>query len=178
MSLLTIKEGIFKLKAATGNAHLTGEDFDNRLVSHFVQEFKRKNKKGAPPHLTIFHCVLTSSPQIYLPTLVLSVVSVLPAGVLIKGVVMLGYAEITWAEAKDTLLYLRYLLYISFPSLFCPLLMQAHYTFRTKCCRSWNGEDLGANKGTRFTLLVRRSGVRCEFVGAGVSALVYPFSYS
>merc|ERR1712045_924523 len=28
-----------------GDTHLGGEDFDNRLVNHFVQEFKRKNKK-------------------------------------------------------------------------------------------------------------------------------------
>ena len=44
--LLAIEEGIFKVKATAGDAHLGGEDFDNRLVNHFVQEFKRKNKKG------------------------------------------------------------------------------------------------------------------------------------
>ena len=44
-SLLTIEEGIFEVKATAGNTHLGGEDFDNRLVDHFVQEFKRKNKK-------------------------------------------------------------------------------------------------------------------------------------
>ena len=33
-----------KGKAAAGDAHLGGEDFDNRLINHFVQEFKRKNK--------------------------------------------------------------------------------------------------------------------------------------
>lgn len=46
VSLLTIEEGIFEVKATAGDTHLGGEDFDNRLVSHFVQEFKRKNKKG------------------------------------------------------------------------------------------------------------------------------------
>ncbi|KIM73181.1 hypothetical protein PILCRDRAFT_15429 [Piloderma croceum F 1598] len=45
VSLLTIEEGIFKVKATAGDTHLGGEDFDNRLVNHFVQEFKRKNKK-------------------------------------------------------------------------------------------------------------------------------------
>lgn len=45
VSLLTIEEGIFEVKATAGDTHLGGEDFDNRLVSHFVQEFKRKNKK-------------------------------------------------------------------------------------------------------------------------------------
>ena len=44
--LLTIEEGIFEVKATAGDTHLGGEDFDNRLVNHFVQEFKRKHKKG------------------------------------------------------------------------------------------------------------------------------------
>jgi len=42
---LTIEEGIFEVKATAGDTHLGGEDFDHRLVNHFVQEFKRKNKK-------------------------------------------------------------------------------------------------------------------------------------
>eukprot|EP00607_Mallomonas_marina_P007115 CAMPEP_0182437066 /NCGR_PEP_ID=MMETSP1167-20130531/84792_1 /TAXON_ID=2988 /ORGANISM="Mallomonas Sp, Strain CCMP3275" /LENGTH=665 /DNA_ID=CAMNT_0024629853 /DNA_START=79 /DNA_END=2076 /DNA_ORIENTATION=- len=45
VSLLTIEEGIFEVKATAGDTHLGGEDFDNRLVEHFVQEFKRKFKK-------------------------------------------------------------------------------------------------------------------------------------
>ncbi|XP_026413981.1 probable mediator of RNA polymerase II transcription subunit 37c isoform X2 [Papaver somniferum] len=45
VSLLTIEEGIFEVKATAGDTHLGGEDFDNRMVNHFVQEFKRKNKK-------------------------------------------------------------------------------------------------------------------------------------
>ncbi|THU81837.1 HSP70-domain-containing protein [Dendrothele bispora CBS 962.96] len=45
VSLLTIEEGIFEVKVTAGDTHLGGEDFDNRLVNHFVQEFKRKNKK-------------------------------------------------------------------------------------------------------------------------------------
>ena len=46
VSLLTIEEGIFEVKATAGDTHLGGEDFDNRLVNHFSQEFKRKYKKG------------------------------------------------------------------------------------------------------------------------------------
>lgn len=46
VSLLTIEEGIFEVKATAGDTHLGGEDFDNRLVNHFSQEFKRKHKKG------------------------------------------------------------------------------------------------------------------------------------
>ncbi len=45
VSLLTIDDGIFEVKATSGNTHLGGEDFDSRLVQHFTQEFKRKNKK-------------------------------------------------------------------------------------------------------------------------------------
>merc|ERR1712183_586025 len=45
VSILTIEEGIFEVKSTAGDTHLGGEDFDNRLVNHFVHEFKRKNKK-------------------------------------------------------------------------------------------------------------------------------------
>merc|ERR1719399_295696 len=45
VSLLTIDDGIFEVKATAGGTHLGGEDFDNRLVDHFTQEFKRKFKK-------------------------------------------------------------------------------------------------------------------------------------
>ncbi|RAL10757.1 molecular chaperone Hsp70 [Aspergillus homomorphus CBS 101889] len=45
VSLLTIEEGIFEVKATAGDTHLGGEDFDNRLVNHFSTEFKRKFKK-------------------------------------------------------------------------------------------------------------------------------------
>jgi heat shock 70kDa protein 1/2/6/8 len=44
VTLLTIDGGIFEVKATAGNTHLGGEDFDNRLVNHFVDEFKRKNR--------------------------------------------------------------------------------------------------------------------------------------
>lgn len=45
VSLLTIEEGIFEVKATAGDTHLGGEDFDNRMVSYLAQEFKRKVKK-------------------------------------------------------------------------------------------------------------------------------------
>jgi len=45
VSLLTIDDGIFEVKATAGDTHLGGEDFDNRLVAWCVQEFKRKHKK-------------------------------------------------------------------------------------------------------------------------------------
>ena len=45
VSVLTIEDGIFEVKSTSGDTHLGGEDFDNRMVNHFIQEFKRKNKK-------------------------------------------------------------------------------------------------------------------------------------
>ena len=45
MSILTIEDGIFEVKSTSGDTHLGGEDFDNRMVNHFIQEFKRKHKK-------------------------------------------------------------------------------------------------------------------------------------
>lgn len=46
MSVLTIDDGsLFEVKSTAGDTHLGGEDFDNRLVSHFVQVFKRKHQK-------------------------------------------------------------------------------------------------------------------------------------
>ena len=45
VSLLSIEDGIFEVKATAGDSHLGGEDFDNMLVEHFCQEFKRKHKK-------------------------------------------------------------------------------------------------------------------------------------
>merc|ERR1711861_5719 len=45
VSLLTIEDGIFEVKATAGDTHLGGEDFDDRLVKHFTAEFKRKHKK-------------------------------------------------------------------------------------------------------------------------------------
>jgi len=45
VSLLTIDDGIFEVKATAGDTHLGGEDFDQRLVQHFVAEFKRKHRK-------------------------------------------------------------------------------------------------------------------------------------
>ena len=44
VSLLTIEDGIFEVKATAGDTHLGGEDFDNRMVEWCMQEFHRKNK--------------------------------------------------------------------------------------------------------------------------------------
>ncbi|XP_072115377.1 heat shock 70 kDa protein 1 [Mobula birostris] len=45
VSILSIDDGIFEVKSTAGDTHLGGEDFDNRMVNHFIEEFKRKYKK-------------------------------------------------------------------------------------------------------------------------------------
>lgn len=46
VSLLTIDEGsMFEVRTTSGDTHLGGEDFDNRMVNHFVSEFRRKHRK-------------------------------------------------------------------------------------------------------------------------------------
>merc|ERR1712100_15508 len=44
VSLLTIDDGIFEVRATAGDTHLGGEDFDNRMVDYFREEFKKRNK--------------------------------------------------------------------------------------------------------------------------------------
>ncbi|KAF5365763.1 hypothetical protein D9758_003177 [Tetrapyrgos nigripes] len=44
VSLLNINSGVFAVKATAGDTHLGGEDFDNTLLEHFKNEFKRKSK--------------------------------------------------------------------------------------------------------------------------------------
>ena len=44
VSLLSIDDDLFEVKATAGDTHLGGEDFDSRLVEHFIKEFKKKSK--------------------------------------------------------------------------------------------------------------------------------------
>ena len=44
VSLLTLDDGLFEVRATAGDTHLGGEDFDSRLVNYFMEEFKRKHK--------------------------------------------------------------------------------------------------------------------------------------
>jgi molecular chaperone DnaK (HSP70) len=46
VSLLTIEDSIFEVKATVGDMHLGREDFNKCLMNHLIQEFKCKNKKG------------------------------------------------------------------------------------------------------------------------------------
>jgi heat shock protein 1/8 len=45
VTLLTIEDGVFEVKATAGDTRLGGEDFDTRLVQHFTLDFNRKHKK-------------------------------------------------------------------------------------------------------------------------------------
>jgi len=45
VSILSIEDSIFEVKATAGDTHLGGEDFDTKLVEYFIQEFKRLHKK-------------------------------------------------------------------------------------------------------------------------------------
>jgi L1 cell adhesion molecule like protein len=44
VSVLTLDDGAFEVRATTGNTHLGGEDFDNRVVEFLAKEFERKHK--------------------------------------------------------------------------------------------------------------------------------------
>lgn len=45
VSILTLYKGNFQVEAVDGDAHLGGEDFDIRLVNHFVEEFQKEHNK-------------------------------------------------------------------------------------------------------------------------------------
>merc|ERR1711868_308456 len=45
VSLLSIEDGVFEVKATAGDTHLGGEDFDNRMVDYFTAEFKKRTRK-------------------------------------------------------------------------------------------------------------------------------------
>ncbi|KAJ3165521.1 ATPase with role in protein import into the ER [Geranomyces variabilis] len=51
VSLLTIDDGIFEVLATSGNTHLGGEDFDNRVIEHFTRIWKKKTGKDCTTDL-------------------------------------------------------------------------------------------------------------------------------
>merc|ERR1712066_829221 len=60
VSILSIEDGIFEVKSTAGDTHLGGEDFDNRMVDHFVNEFKRKHKKDLTGNKRAFRRLRTA----------------------------------------------------------------------------------------------------------------------
>jgi len=45
VTLLSIDNGVFEVLATSGNTHLGGEDFDQRLMEYCIQQFKRQNNR-------------------------------------------------------------------------------------------------------------------------------------
>lgn len=45
VSLLTIDNGVFEVVATNGDTHLGGEDFDQRVMEHFIKLYKKKTGK-------------------------------------------------------------------------------------------------------------------------------------
>merc|ERR1712157_437658 len=45
VSLLTIDHGVFEVRATSGDTHLGGEDFDQRVMQHFMKVFSKKHGK-------------------------------------------------------------------------------------------------------------------------------------
>jgi len=45
VSLLTIDSGVFEVVATNGDTHLGGEDFDQRVMEHFIKLYKKKKGK-------------------------------------------------------------------------------------------------------------------------------------
>uniref|UniRef100_A0A673UCK9 Heat shock cognate 71 kDa protein n=1 Tax=Suricata suricatta TaxID=37032 RepID=A0A673UCK9_SURSU len=60
VSILTIEDGIFEVKSTAGDTHLGGEDFDNRMVNHFIAEFKCKHKKDISENKRAVRCLHTA----------------------------------------------------------------------------------------------------------------------
>lgn len=45
VSVLELGDGVFEVKSTNGDTHLGGEDFDNKIVNHFLDEIKKDHKK-------------------------------------------------------------------------------------------------------------------------------------
>merc|ERR1712078_777389 len=63
VSLLTIDNGVFEVVATNGDTHLGGEDFDQRVMEHFIKVFNKKTGKdmSLPVFLlkTLMKCSMT-----------------------------------------------------------------------------------------------------------------------
>jgi heat shock protein 5 len=45
VSILSIEEGVFEVISTSGDTHLGGEDFDQRVLDYFMKLIKRKHNK-------------------------------------------------------------------------------------------------------------------------------------
>uniref|UniRef100_A0A2K5HDN3 Heat shock protein family A (Hsp70) member 8 n=1 Tax=Colobus angolensis palliatus TaxID=336983 RepID=A0A2K5HDN3_COLAP len=63
VSILTTEDGIFEVKSTARDTHLCGEDFDNRMINHFIAEFKHKHKKDISENKRAVRCLSKRTPS-------------------------------------------------------------------------------------------------------------------
>ena len=61
VSILSIDDGVFEVKATGGDTHLGGSDFDQRIVEHLIQEFQQKNKMAIGDNKRAVRRLLTAA---------------------------------------------------------------------------------------------------------------------
>ena len=61
VSILSVDDGIFEVKATSGNSHLGGEDFDNRIVDYIIDDIKKRFKKDIKDNMKAVRRLKTAS---------------------------------------------------------------------------------------------------------------------
>jgi L1 cell adhesion molecule like protein len=61
VSVLSIDDGVFEVKATGGDTHLGGSDFDQRIVEHLIQEFQQKHKMAIGENKRAVRRLLTAA---------------------------------------------------------------------------------------------------------------------
>ena len=61
VSLLSLEDGVFEVKATAGDTHLGGEDIDTRIVNYVLDEFKRKHKVDLSDNKKVVRRIRTSA---------------------------------------------------------------------------------------------------------------------
>uniref|UniRef100_A0A2K6LL05 Heat shock 70 kDa protein 6 n=1 Tax=Rhinopithecus bieti TaxID=61621 RepID=A0A2K6LL05_RHIBE len=64
VSVLSFDPGVFEVKATAGDTHLGGEDLDNRLVNHFMEEFRGKHGKDLSGNKRALHRLRTACERV------------------------------------------------------------------------------------------------------------------
>ena len=85
VTLLSIDDGIFEVKATAGDTHLGGEDFDRRMIEYCIQDFKRKHKKDLSDSKRAIRRLQTSCEQAK-KTLSSSTVATIEIDALFEGI--------------------------------------------------------------------------------------------
>ena len=98
VTLLTIEDGIFEVKATAGDTHLGGEDFDRRMIEYCIQDFKRKHKRDISQNKKAI-CRLHNSCETAKKTLSSSTVVSIEIDSLFEGIDYAG--SITRAKFED-----------------------------------------------------------------------------